>query len=210
MRILHAETTARRHFIARPALLRISIVLIVLMTCVLLIALIAPQPNPEMEGKDYYAIAAGDYSAANYYYARRVLHPLTAGFIARNTGSSLPTSFHVISILSLTVYLGAITIYLASATNMAFALMVMPLLLKSSAYCGLPRDLFPHTLFLGAGRSIFSHPAVQLLGKSATTRAVVLHPRVGNSLGCSDCGHRNDRVKTHRRDRSSSSWACQP
>ena len=154
MRILHAETTARRHFIARPALLRISIVLIVLMTCVLLIALIAPQPNPEMEGKDYYAIAAGDYSAANYYYARRVLHPLTAGFIARNTGSSLPTSFHVISILSLTVYLGAITIYLASATNMAFALMVMPLLLSPQLIAAFHEIYFP-TLFFWALVAVF-------------------------------------------------------
>jgi len=146
------DDTARYPSRTHSALLLAASIALIL--CIFLTALIPPQPRPQDEGNDYFAIAAGNYSDVHYYYAKRVLHPLTAGFIARATGSSLPTAFHLLSILSLAVYLGAILIYITSATNVVFALTVTPLLLTPQLIAAFQDIYFP-TLFFWALLAVF-------------------------------------------------------
>jgi hypothetical protein len=122
--------------------------------CVLLAVLIIPQPYPVEEGTDYFGIATGDYSAVHYFYARRVLHPLTARFMAHIAGSSLPASFHALSILSVAVYFIAIFLFITAATNVVFALSVTPLLLTPQLIAAFREIYFP-TLFFWALLAVF-------------------------------------------------------
>ncbi|MBV8135199.1 MAG: hypothetical protein JO121_06090, partial [Deltaproteobacteria bacterium] len=67
--------------------------------------LLPPIQRPEQQGypdsKSYFAIANGDAQAAYYYYAGRVLHPLTARLVAHLFGLSLPDGFRTVACLSL-------------------------------------------------------------------------------------------------------------
>jgi hypothetical protein len=67
--------------------------------------LLPPIQRPEQQGypdsKSYFAIASGDAQAAYYYYAGRVLHPLTARLVAKLFGLSLPDGFRAVACASL-------------------------------------------------------------------------------------------------------------
>src|SRR5262249_10425296 len=67
----------------------------------------------------------------------------------RTTGASLPTSFHILSALSLTLYFVVVLVYLASRTDGAFALVLMPLLL-SPQFISAFQEIYYPTLFLSA------------------------------------------------------------
>jgi hypothetical protein len=86
----------------RSAYAAAGALVLALLICFLLLP---PVQTPEQQGypdsKSYFAIASGNQQAAYYYYADRVLHPLTAALVARLFRLSLPDGFRAVACASL-------------------------------------------------------------------------------------------------------------
>src|SRR5215469_9249061 len=92
--------------------------------------------SPYDEGRDYVAIANGDYSHLYSYYAGRVLHPLVARLLASTTGTPIDAHIFIwLSIASLLVFFCCLGAYYATEPGLTLGLwlilLVTPTILDS-------------------------------------------------------------------------------
>lgn len=87
----------------------------------------------------YFAIASGQQKTAYYYYAGRVLHPLTARFLSHVFGLSLPNGFRAVSCFSLVILFVAVSGNVGD--TMLVPLLLMAVVIQAFRFYYLP-DLF--------------------------------------------------------------------
>lgn len=105
--------------------------------------------QPSWDGVWYLAIAQGRYHAVEYYYARRILHPLIARLLTHLFTLTWSDAFYSLACVSLVLYLAAVEIYVLSASEVAFALLTLPLLITPALLAAF-RDIYCHYLFFSA------------------------------------------------------------
>lgn len=105
---LPTESQARVVHRQRLAIIQsIALATVIIFTVLPPVQMPAEQAYPD--SASYFAIANGQQNAAYYYYAGRILHPLTARFVSHVFGLSLPNGFRAVSCISLVVLFVAVT-----------------------------------------------------------------------------------------------------